>query len=274
MGNGYTFELETLLFLAICHAAAKLHGECGYDLINNKEMSVYGDDIIVPHRMSDTVVSLLRFFGFSLNPRKTFLTGSFRESCGGDFFNGREVTPYRLEDEIAEPHQWIGFANGLVALSKRLNAAGCDVDLSRARSRVLSNLPVHIQELTGPEWLGDLVIHTGGTRVTWQHRLEYNPDDENAPTLTVWAPIRQVVEWKHFYWDVVLASALYGSDTAGVTPRGVEGFKVKRVGRPTFAWVDSLQSLSPIKRLIERVTGISPSKVGGYQVPNQCITTF
>lgn len=265
MGNGYTFELETLLFLSICNAAAKLHGECGVDLINSREMSVYGDDIIVPQRMSGTVVSLLRFFGFTLNERKTFLSGNFRESCGGDFFKGCEVTPYRLEDELTEPHQWIGFANGLSALAERLNrVSGLKLDFGRARSRVLSNIPVHIRQLTGPSWLGDLVVHEDG-QGTWQRRLTQCPDDENVLNLTVWAPIRQLVEWKHFYWDVVLASALYGSDTEGVSPRGVTGFKQRRVGRPGFAWVDSLQTKSPIVRVIESVTRLSPSKVGKSQ---------
>lgn len=266
MGNGYTFELETLLFLAICHAAAKLHGECGHDLINSRELSVYGDDIIVPQRMSATVVSLLRFFGFTPNKRKTFLQGNFRESCGGDFFQGHEVTPLKLVDEITEPHQWIGFANGLTALAERLGKVGrgISVDFSRARSRVLSNLPTDVRQLTGPKWLGDLVIHEN--QEVWRPRLKQSRNDENALDLTVWAPIRSIVEWTHFYGDVVLASALYGSDTAGVSPRGVSGYRKRRVGRPEFAWVDSLQTKSQIIRVIERVTRRTPMKMGRIAV--------
>lgn len=271
MGNGFTFELETLLFLGICYAAAKLHDEDGFDLINSGEISVYGDDIIVPRRMTETVVGLLRFFGFTPNQRKTFLQGNFRESCGGDYFLGKEVTPFRLEDEITEPHQWIGFANGLAALGHRLSkACSTRVDFGRARQRALSNVPVHIRQLTGPSWLGDLVVHQDD-EVEWQKRLKPSLKDPNCLDLTVWAPVQDRVSWKHFTPDVVLASALYGSDGQGVSPRGVMGYKVKRVGRPQFLWSASLPVKTSMLRFIEGVTGIVPFRKIGDDSPVQKI---
>lgn len=82
MGNGYTFELETLLFWAIsCEAAG------------DEDVHVYGDDIIVPTRATGRVVETLAWFGFTANPKKTHTTGFFRESCGGHYFNGVDVTP-------------------------------------------------------------------------------------------------------------------------------------------------------------------------------------
>ena len=266
MGNGYTFELETLLFLAICHAAFRLHGEDGLQAIAYGECSVYGDDIIVPERVADTVVSLLRFFGFELNEKKSFLRGSFRESCGGDYFCGLEVTPFRLTDEITEPHQWIGFANGITQLGRRLNRdLGCDVDYGRIRSRILSNLPVHIRKLTGPSWLGDVVIYDETD--TWRSRLQQHRLDPNLHTLKVWGPVRKTVEWKHFYGDVVLASALYGCDDSGVSPRGVDGYKEKHIGLPMFAWRDSAQEESPLSRIINRVTRTNNAP---YDVSTAC----
>lgn len=252
MGNGFTFELETLVFLAIVHAAARLHGDDGFDLVNNREVAVYGDDIIVPKRISATVVSLLKFFGFTPNEGKTFLDGAFRESCGGDFYSGYEVTPLKLDHEITEPHQWIAFANGIGRLAARLNrVAGCSVDFGRSRARCLANLPSHIRRLTGPSWLGDLVIHEDSD--AWVDRLE--PLSHGARGLRVWAPVRHVVEWKHFYHDVVLASALYGTPSAGASPRGVSGYREKRLVAATFAWHDSSQGTSAIQRVINRVTG-------------------
>lgn len=257
MGNGFTFELETILFLAICHAAAMLHGESGHNLIAMRECSVYGDDIIMPKRMAKTVVSLLKFFGFLPNKEKTFLSGNFRESCGGDFFKGHEVTPFRLKNEITEPHHWIGCHNGIKALGLRLMRLTGGFSCTHAsRIRVLANLPIHVRRLTGPSWLGDVVIHDDDSD-TWRTRLQQHPYDENTWTLDVWAPVRKVVEWKHFYHDVVLASALYGSASSGVSPRGVSGYRKKRVGQPRFAWTDSLQLKSPILKRIESVTRCS-----------------
>jgi len=75
MGNGFTFELESLLFVAITQAVAYFRGVRG-------QISVYGDDIIAPSELSLDLTSALAFCGFRLNESKSFWTGSFRESCG------------------------------------------------------------------------------------------------------------------------------------------------------------------------------------------------
>lgn len=94
MGNGFTFELETLIFSGLCAAALEssgLHVDLGENLL------VYGDDIIVPSECSSIVISALQFFGMTPNKRKSFVNGPFRESCGGDFFLGRDVRPFFSE---------------------------------------------------------------------------------------------------------------------------------------------------------------------------------
>jgi hypothetical protein len=56
-------------------------------------VSVYGDDIIVPTEMSASVMEDLESFGLRVNQNKSYNTGLFRESCGGDFYAGVCVTP-------------------------------------------------------------------------------------------------------------------------------------------------------------------------------------
>lgn len=80
MGNGYTFELETAIFYCLVRAAS------GHAV-------VYGDDIIVTATSYDSVVGFLSFCGFTVNEKKSFASGPFRESCGGHFYNGVNVTP-------------------------------------------------------------------------------------------------------------------------------------------------------------------------------------
>lgn len=84
MGNGYTFELESLIFYAICKVAARV----------NSTISVYGDDIIVEAADCENVIKWLEFFGFSTNRSKTFTVGHFRESCGKHYYFGADVTPF------------------------------------------------------------------------------------------------------------------------------------------------------------------------------------
>jgi hypothetical protein len=64
------------------------------------EVRVYGDDIIVPTHSVPHVIAELETFGFKVNRSKSFWKGKFRESCGGDFYDGQNVTPVRLRKEI------------------------------------------------------------------------------------------------------------------------------------------------------------------------------
>lgn len=89
MGNGYTFELETLIFFATALA-------CGSPKLRT---AVYGDDIIVPQEHSATVIDTLTFLGFEVNTEKTFVEGNFYESCGTDWLNGHAVRPFHLKGD-------------------------------------------------------------------------------------------------------------------------------------------------------------------------------
>ena len=83
MGNGFTFELESLIFYALSSAVAD-------------NVSVYGDDIIIPAESFDSVEGVLLDCGFLLNTEKSFSSGPFRESCGFDGLLGVDITPVYL----------------------------------------------------------------------------------------------------------------------------------------------------------------------------------
>ena len=90
MGNGFTFELESLIFFALLRTVAYFEGISGV-------ISVYGDDLIIPSGMSDLAIFVLGKFGFTVNEEKSFTIGPFRESCGGHYLNGVDVTPFYLK---------------------------------------------------------------------------------------------------------------------------------------------------------------------------------
>ncbi len=98
MGNGYTFELESLIFWALSSACAELSGE-------DRKVSVYGDDIIVPVKAVDLLMATLTWCGFNLNREKSFWTGSFRESCGADWMDGEPVRPIFKKGRLSP--QWL-----------------------------------------------------------------------------------------------------------------------------------------------------------------------
>lgn len=91
MGIGYTFPLQTLVFLSLLKAVEATL----YHRWNRRTISVYGDDMIYSSPMHTTVVRVFEQLGFCINVDKTFSTGHFRESCGGDYFHGVDVRPFQ-----------------------------------------------------------------------------------------------------------------------------------------------------------------------------------
>lgn len=233
MGNGYTFELETCIFLCIVLAVRNLRAlrqpwESSFE--PGRDVWVYGDDIIIPTSWYEDVVSALSYLGFSINKRKSFNSGSFRESCGGDFFDGKAVRPHFIEEFPNEPQQWIAIANGVrrMAVSDSWTLSDRRY-LLRSWFVALDVLPSDIRRLRGPEALGDLVIQDEPSR--WQQRRRGNLD-----YIRVYRPARfRRVGWKYFDSTVVLAAACYGAGDGrtGVTPRdAVLGYKVGWVPVP------------------------------------------
>jgi len=101
MGNGFTFPMMTLTILAIIYAVRRLNGG-PRRWIDWRQTAVFGDDIIVPVHEVPGVISALENFGFLVNQEKSFSCGPFRESCGGDYYEGVDVTPFYVKS-LASP---------------------------------------------------------------------------------------------------------------------------------------------------------------------------
>ncbi len=145
MGNGFTFELETLLFYALAKACCK-----------EGKVLVYGDDIIVPVEYHESVVCALVNSGFVVNTKKTFSSGPFRESCGGHFHTGKEVTPPYFKEEITDVAGVIRTANRIRHYASQHGGWYLDARFSDLWSWLASQVP---KSLRGPRDLGDSVLH-------------------------------------------------------------------------------------------------------------------
>lgn len=91
MGNGFTFPLETLIFFALASSCTE----------DRENVSVYGDDIIVPTDAVPLLLEVLRSCGFFVNEEKSFWSGPFRESCGKDYYSGICVRPAFVKDRVS-----------------------------------------------------------------------------------------------------------------------------------------------------------------------------
>jgi hypothetical protein len=224
MGNGFTFELETLLFLAICLAVNPAHKA-------GENVFVYGDDIIVPTESSQDVIAALEFFGLTINKEKSFTSGWFRESCGGDYFRGEDVRPHLIKESPSEPQHLYVLANGIwrmglnnPSVSRRHRL------LHRFRMVIIDDLPRALRFNFGPKDLGDIVLHVDDEKL-WNTRCR-----SSIRYIRCYRPARFLrIGWEHWHSDVILAAALYGTGdekggnfpVLGVTPRSsVLGHKV------------------------------------------------
>lgn len=123
MGNGFTFPLETIIFAAICLTA---HDYCG----TAPDYRCYGDDLVVRQNEALVVLEILRHFGFKANADKTFIFGSFRESCGADWYSGTAVRPIVFDTPLETFEERVRIHNALVRLPNAEDArylSGCCV---------------------------------------------------------------------------------------------------------------------------------------------------
>ena len=109
MGSALCFPMEVMVFSAIVLIGMRKSGvftdDEVFDHFVTGGVRVYGDDIIVPADCVSSVESTLEVFGLRVNRSKSFSVGNFRESCGGDYYNGINVTPVRLRHDLPSKRQ-------------------------------------------------------------------------------------------------------------------------------------------------------------------------
>jgi hypothetical protein len=138
MGNGYTFPFQTIIFACVVASVYKLKGypikrvalkRVGHDISPDLRSSqsfrignfgVFGDDIIVRSDCYRMVCRLLHLLGFTVNADKSFNSGGFRESCGGDYLRGRDIRGIYLKC-LSSPQDRLVALNNLIKFSAQHN---------------------------------------------------------------------------------------------------------------------------------------------------------
>jgi len=112
MGNGFTFELESLIFWAIAKCIVP------DDHPMQSKISIFGDDLIIPSEYISLCEEMFRFCGFTINTKKSFSSTYYRESCGGHYWNGADITPVYIRRTLNGVER-MRFHNRLVEYSSR-----------------------------------------------------------------------------------------------------------------------------------------------------------
>lgn len=184
MGNGFTFELESMVFYALSQACCDLSGETQWfsDTFGPRykygQLSVYGDDIIVPKACASHLIQVLRFCGFRTNLDKTFLEGPFRESCGTDWFDGVAVRTAYYKGDLSRIKDIVKLLNVVSYNNELLISIGSAVRLDRTLSYLRDLLSVIAPTV---------FFHLRSTRKTLGFEsIWVKPDEAHVSRLVVW----------------------------------------------------------------------------------------
>lgn len=213
MGNGFTFELETLIFYALARAVSDLtEGK------NVRPVCTYGDDIIISSSSYATLAEVLDFCGFTVNRTKSFESGPFRESCGGDYFNGHAVRPYFLKEAPSNASDWFGVCNGIDRMCDILTLLGLPDSLRGAWLRSLNHVP-RSSRLFGPKGFGDDWIGTREEHAGWRTTVK-----GGVKYLLGRSAVPRYRRLERFCNETQYAAILYGGAGARLPLRGEPDF--------------------------------------------------
>lgn len=105
MGNGFTFDLESLIFYVSALVCCEALG------VDTSDVSVFGDDVIIPKEAYSLFCRLVEHLGFVINKSKSFASGYFRESCGVHYYNGVSCKPVYFCEKLDSLEQVFNTAN-------------------------------------------------------------------------------------------------------------------------------------------------------------------
>lgn len=130
MGSALCFPIEVMAFSAIIFTSyRKAGGHPPVDILEmfaSGKVRVYGDDIIIPRDGVSFVEECLEVYGLRVNRSKSFSLGKFRESCGGDYYDGHDVTPIRVRRDLPLRRQHVKELVSACSTANQLSDAGYD----------------------------------------------------------------------------------------------------------------------------------------------------
>jgi hypothetical protein len=177
MGSALCFPMEVMVFSAIIFTGMrKAGGHSAADVLRYfaaGEVRVYGDDIIVPVDSVNYVEEYLEAYGLKVNRSKSFSSGKFRESCGGDYYDGTDVTPVRVRRDLPLNKQHVQEIVSASSTANQLADGGYDRAAEYLHAQVEAILPVYPDVPRNSDLIG---------------RWSYDPRPHGFSKL-LWAPV-------------------------------------------------------------------------------------
>lgn len=180
MGSGVCFPIMGLVHWALITATIAT-SSMEDSLALSKEVYVYGDDIIVPSRVANLVMTTLPRFGMKMNKEKSFVNSYFRESCGCHAYKGIDVTPtffkkIKVNDSQSSNSELL---ISLIAKDYRLRKNGFIATSDYLRSTVLplfGSMPTVYKDSSILGWKTDMPVDAESL-LPWCKGVKSSRDD-------------------------------------------------------------------------------------------------
>jgi hypothetical protein len=176
-GAAITFPIQTIVFATVCIGTLlwekKVQPTSESIARFGRKVRVFGDDIIVPKEIGESVTQVLEYLGLKVNLSKTYGIGKFRESCGMDAYDGVDVTPaYVLEPSDTSRPESIA---SVVECSNNFHRKGFWHAAAWLKSTVdkwvSNNLPIVTMDSGLPGWVSFVGKNSSHLKTRWNESL-------------------------------------------------------------------------------------------------------
>lgn len=176
MGNGFTFDLMTVVLTALTRSF-------------DPSSTVFGDDIIVAAVVGEKVIESLQVAGFVVNQEKTNINTGYRESCGAHFVDNYGYVTSFDQRWLNTPHDLI------VALNKV-------AVLAAVYGEPFESLRAELWSCVSPSYLGATIarpiVYTGKPPAyELDTYVRYGPVQMYKPTPRVYKALRRKLRFLH-----------------------------------------------------------------------------
>lgn len=193
MGNGFTFDLMSLVLTALTRSF-------------DPTSTVFGDDIICQNLFAYEVVSSLQIAGFVVNSEKTNINSDYRESCGAHYIdNLGYLTAFDLR-WLKSPHDLIVALNKVAILSYVYGEP-----FETLRAEIWSCVPKTLLGAT----VSRLTVHTGRPpSYDLDSYVRYGPEFQQDPPKRMIRPLRKALSILHKVGNISVATSLQNGTLA------------------------------------------------------------
>lgn len=204
MGSAVCFPTLAFTVWSICVAALCWSKDLGeWDGVPHESVFVYGDDVIVPTQVVDTVQVALTLFGLKVNRGKSFAASFFRESCGVDAYYGCDITPARVRRPLGHSSQKDLTYLSYLSLVNHLRERGYERTAS-AVQHTLERVFGDLQYTYDPESFPGIKVDRS---VPLNRRTRWSPTRSRMECLAE-IPVQPQVDTRVGGWDRLLRDLL------------------------------------------------------------------